>query len=258
MSILNKIVETVRHQVQKQKKERPVDQMGIDPSEGKSLVKKIESNSDISIIGELKKASPSSETIREDFHPLHLAKSIAEGGAVGISVLTEPNYFDGELNYLEEVSNFVDIPVLRKDFIVDEYQLYQSAEMNADSVLLISEILGNDLPRFVTLARELNMEPLVEIMNENQAELAESAEANLIGINNRNLNSMEINLSRTERILNNISNSFVSVSESGIGDRNDVERVMKAGADAVLVGTAIMNSDDLQKKVRNLRSAANG
>lgn len=258
MSILDKIVKTVRRSVEKQKREKSIEDMEINRDERRSLVKGIRSCSETSIIGELKRTSPTSGVMRKDFQPKHLAKSIAEGGAVGISVLTEPKYFDGKLEYLKEVSSSVEIPVLRKDFILDEYQLYQTAEMEADSVLLISEILGDDLPKFTRLARELNIEPLVEISKEEHIDLAERAESDLIGINNRDLNSMEIDLSRTGSILKNISNGFVVISESGIKERSDIEIISKAGADAALVGTAIMESRDVRRKIQDLRGVSNG
>lgn len=252
MSILDEIVETVQQRVEKEKEDRPVEQMEIDSYEGKSLVERIRSSSEISVIGELKKTSPTSEVFRENFQPSRLAKSISGGGAVGISVLTEPSYFDGDIDYLEEVLKSVEIPVLRKDFVVDEYQLYQSAEIKSDSVLLISEILGKELPRFVELTQDLGMQPLVEVSNEDQAESAVASGAELIGVNNRDLKSMEIDLSRTERVFDNISDGVVLVSESGIDDRDDVRKVAKAGADAVLVGSAIMNSSNVREKVRRL------
>ncbi|KXA97337.1 hypothetical protein AKJ40_02625 [candidate division MSBL1 archaeon SCGC-AAA259M10] len=258
MSILSEIVETVRRQVRKQKEETPVEEMKIEPIERKSLTENIETNPNTSIIGELKRTSPSSGVIREDFQPSELARSIAEGGAVGISVLTEPVYFDGKIEYLREVSNSVEVPVLRKDFIVEKYQLYQTAASHADSVLLIAEILGEELPEFVALTKELGMEPLVEVRDEGQVELAEDAEAKLVGINNRDLKSMEIDLSRFERIINSIPEGLVTVSESGIEKRQDVERVTKAGADAVLVGTAMMESTDVKGKVLSLIGDPNG
>ncbi|KXA94619.1 hypothetical protein AKJ36_02540 [candidate division MSBL1 archaeon SCGC-AAA259I07] len=258
MSVLSKIVETVRHRVRKQREKVPVEEMKIEPVERKSLTEKIETNPNTSIIGELKRTSPSSGVIREDFQLPELARSIAEGGAVGISVLTEPVYFDGKIEYLREVSNSVEIPVLRKDFIVEKYQLYQTAASHADSVLLIAEILDEELPEFVALTKELDMEPLVEVRNKEQAELAEDAEAELIGINNRDLKSMEIDLSRTERIINSIPEGLVTVSESGIENRHDVERVTQAGADAVLVGIAIMESTDVKRKVLSLTGDPHG
>ncbi len=252
MNILDEIVETVQLRIEKEKGDKPLEEMEINSYDGKSLADKIRSASETSVIGELKKTSPTSEVFRENFQPSQLAKSISRGGAVGISVLTEPSYFEGDIDYLVEVLNSVEIPVLRKDFIVDEYQLYQSAEMKTDSVLLISEILGEELSKFVELAQDLGMEPLVEVRNEEQAELAKASGAELIGVNNRDLNSMEIDISRTERVFENISDEFVLVSESGIGDRADVRKVAKAGADAVLVGSAIMNSSNVQEKVRSL------
>ncbi len=258
MSILDEIVKSVRLRVQERKKEKPIEEMEIESNGRRSLTGRIESNSGISVIGELKQSSPSSGVIREEFRPQELAKSIVDGGAAGISVLTEPNYFGGKLNYLREVSASVEIPVLRKDFIVEEYQLYQSSAMDSDAVLLIAEILGEDLPRFVSLTRELGMEPLVEVGNKEQIGLAADVGANLIGINNRDLNSMMIDLSRTEDILKSAEGDFLTISESGIKDRTDVRRVMEKGADAVLVGTAVMSSDNVQEKVRSLRGVKDG
>lgn len=258
MTILDEIVETVRHRVREKKADEPIEEMKIERQNGRSLIRKIETNSNPSLIGELKRASPSSGLIRPDFQPSALAKSIVEGGAIGISVLTDPDYFEGSTEYFQRVSESVEVPVLRKDFIVDEYQLYESAAMNAHVVLLIAEVLGGELPDFVELTRELEMEPLVEIRNQEQAELAEEAQAKLIGVNNRDLRSMEIDLSRTERMLDYVPDGAILISESGIREKQDVKRVMKAGADAVLVGTALMESENVEGKVRSLVGANDG
>ncbi|KXA88993.1 hypothetical protein AKJ57_05995 [candidate division MSBL1 archaeon SCGC-AAA259A05] len=251
MSVLSEIVENVRCRVEREKKKNPKTR--VEHSGARSLRKSIEDNSSgASVIAELKRASPSAGEIRSEFRVSELAESVANGGAVGVSVLTEPEWFKGRKEFLTEVRDTVDLPVLRKDFIVDEYQLYQSAEMRADAVLLIAEVLGKRLPEFVNKIRNLGMESLVEVRDKEQANLACFAEPDLIGINNRDLKTMEIDISRTEEVLEYLPDEFVSVSESGIRSRQDVERVLEAGADAVLVGTAIMESEDVGSKVRNL------
>lgn len=255
MSVLSEIVEDVRRRVKKEKEANPLDVEKIDRSKGRSLRESIESNSaKVSVIAELKKASPSMGEIRSGLSPARLAKAMARGGAAGVSVLTEPEYFGGRPKFLKEAREAVRLPVLRKDFIVDKYQLHQSAQLGADAVLLISEVLGKEITEFVDIARDLGMEPFVEVRNEDQAELARFSEANLIGINNRDLETLEVDISRTEQLLEYLPDDSVSVSESGIKTRNDVERILEAGADAVLVGTAIMESEDVEDKVRSLVS----
>ena len=251
MNILEEIVENVKRKVEKKKKSNPVSRE-TDPYDGKSLKDSINGFSEISVIGELKRSSPTAGEIRSEFQIKELASSLSSGGVRGISILTEPEYFDGSLEYLKDVKSSVEVPVLRKEFIVDEYQLYRSAEAGADAVLLIAEVLGEDIGEYVDLAHRLGMETLVEASTEGQARLAESVGTDLLGVNNRNLETMEIDLGRTKRIIECTSDKSVIVSESGIKDRKDVERVVKWGADAVLVGTAIMESEDVEEKVREL------
>lgn len=251
MSVLSEIVKNVRSRVEREKKENPMGRVGHPGA--RSLRESIENNSSgASVIAELKKASPSAGEIRSDFPVSELAGSVADGGAVGISVLTEPEWFEGRREFLAEVRENVDLPVLRKDFIVDKYQLYRSAEMRADAVLLIVEVLGERLPEFVEETRDLGMESLVEVRNIEQTNIACFAEPDLVGVNSRDLKTMEIDISRTEEVLDYLPEGFVSVSESGIKTRQDVERVMEAGADAVLVGTAVMEAEDVEGKVRDL------
>lgn len=252
MSVLSEIVASVQGRVEKEKKTTPRQDFRPERLEKRSLRAAIENNQNVSVIGELKRASPTSGLIREDFPVSQLAKSMEEGGAVGVSVLTEPDYFNGKLEYLEKVRESVDLPILRKDFIIDKYQLYQTADTGADVVLLISGILGEKLPDFVKTTIELGMEPLVEVWTKEQVKMCENMGKGLVGVNNRNFETMEIDLSRTEHILKNISEELISVSESGIRSRQNVDYVMEAGADAVLVGTAIMKSDNVESKVHNL------
>jgi len=147
------------------------------------------------------------------------------------------------------------VPVLRKDFIVDEYQLYESAELGADAVLLITGILGKNLKRFIELARELGMESLVEVDDEEQVKLASAAGAEMIGINNRDLKTMQVDITRTAQLAPLVPDGVLLVSESGIRMPNDVAFVLDAGADAVLVGTALMKSSSIEQQVRSLVGA---
>ncbi len=251
MTILDEIVETVKNRVEGRSDRLQED--GVASFDGRSSLRAaIRGSAGAPVIGELKKSSPSSGEIRSEFEVKELSRSIYRGGASGVSVLTEPEYFDGNLDYIEEVKKAVEIPVLRKDFIVSKSQLRESAKLGADAVLLIAHILGDNLSEFVDLAHSLGMETLVEVSDEDQVRLAESTETDLIGINNRNLETMSVNLERTRKVIEGTSDKSVIVSESGISDREDVERVMEWGVDAVLVGTAIMESRDVEGKVREL------
>ncbi len=252
MSILEDIVEDVRTDVEREKKVNPIDFPDLENFEKRSLLESIKKESNAPVIGELKRASPSEGLIRSDFEVDGLAISLVNGGVVGISVLTESNRFRGKLEYLRTVHDTVEVPILRKDFIVDEYQLYQAKKYGADAVLLITEVLGDTLPKFVNKSKELELETLVEVRDKDQAKFATSVDADIIGINNRDLRTMEIDLSRTERISRYIPEDTVLLSESGIKNRADVEKILEAGADAVLVGTSIMKSNNVEGKVREL------
>lgn len=170
-------------------------------------------------------------------------------------MLTEPKYFKGDLSYLLRIRKAVDVPVLRKDFIVDEYQLYQSVELGADAVLLIAGVLGEDLKRFIDLTRELGMESFVEVDEEERVKFASAAGAELMGINNRDLKTMQVNITRTARLAPLVPDKVVLVSESGMYMPNDIKFVLDAGADAVLVGTSLMKSRNIEQQVRSFVNA---
>lgn len=242
----------VKIRVRQLARAKPIDRMHINRSPKRSLCKAIENASKVPLIAEIKRASPSAGDIRLDINVLEVAHAMVRGGAIGLSILTEPKHFRGDPGYLREVRRAVDVPILRKDFIVEEYQLYESADLGADVILLISELLGQTLPQFIDLARELGMEALVEVANEEQVKLAVSAGAELIGINNRDLRSMRVDIGRTKRLAPLVPEDVVLISESGIRTPSDVEAVLKAGADAVLIGTALMRSRDIEQKVRAL------
>jgi indole-3-glycerol phosphate synthase len=192
------------------------------------------------LIAEIKKASPSAGVICEDFDPVRIGRAYEAGGASCLSVLTDESFFQGSLEDLRKVREAVQIPLLRKDFIIDERQILQAAENGADAILLIVRILSDaQLGQFYNLAMEGGLAALVETHDERELERALAAGANLIGINNRNLDTFVVDLAVTERLAAGLSHKFV-VAESGLHTRADVERVQRAGARAILVGESLM------------------
>lgn len=252
MTVLDEIVERTRKRVEEESIFRPLDEMKLNPSIGRSLRESINRAPGTPVITEIKLASPTSGVIRHEVDLVEVAREMTNGGSAGISVLTEPEYFNGRLDFLPSVRGVTPLPVLRKDFIVDKYQLYESAEAGADAVLLIAGVIGESLPEFVMTSRELGMECLVEVSDDAEVELALSTDPDLIGINNRDLEKMEIDLSRTERLARLIPGEVTVVSESGIDGSSEADAMLEAGADAVLVGTSIMKSESVEGKVREL------
>jgi indole-3-glycerol phosphate synthase len=200
----------------------------------------------ISLIAEVKKASPSRGVIRALFQPVEIAQAYERHGASCISVLTDESYFQGSLENLRDVRAAVQLPVLRKDFIIDAYQLYEARAAGADAVLLIAECLDDcNLRKLHNEAVALGMSPLVELYEPENLQRVFDAGATLIGINNRNLRTFETDLAHTLRLRERIPDQCVLVSESGIRTRDDVERLAAAGVDAILVGESLMASADI-------------
>lgn len=208
----------------------------------------------VAVIAEIKPASPSAgELVGPLFDPRILAQEYCGGGAAAISVLTERNYFHGEPHFIRRAKTRIPLPILRKDFIFDPYQIYQSAALEADALLLIVSILEPPLLRDLhQLTTEQGMAALVEVHNEADIEQAGEIGAPLIGINNRDLSTLEVDLAVTERLAPQAPKGALLVSESGIGSREDVQRVAAAGIDAVLVGTTLMKSDEPSVAIRGL------
>ncbi|MGI8924047.1 MAG: indole-3-glycerol phosphate synthase TrpC [Fimbriimonadales bacterium] len=207
----------------------------------------------VALIAEIKKASPSRGTIVENFDPRRIATDYEEGGASCLSVLTDEKYFQGSSDDLAAARNEVGLPVLRKDFIVDERQVYESRAMGADCILLIVAAL--ELPQlndYCALARELGMDTLIEVHDEREMEAAGLAQARLIGINNRDLATFETDLGTTVRLAPYAPQGSVLVSESGIWTNDDVLRAAEAGAKAVLVGESLVRQADIPRAVREL------
>jgi len=200
------------------------------------------------VISEIKRKSPTRGKIR-DVDPVKTAKQMKKGGACAISVLTD-KHFDGSLDDLRMVKEAVKIPILRKDFIIDKFQIYQSYGAGADVILLIVSLLKEKTKKFVELTHELGMEALVEIHSEDELKFALDSGARLIGINNRDLKTLQIELGTTELLARKIPTNRIIVSESGINGKEDLERVLTAGASAILIGTSIMKSENIEERVR--------
>jgi indole-3-glycerol phosphate synthase len=211
---------------------------------------------DIRLIAEVKKASPSKGVIRTDFNPVEIARIYASNGASAISVLTEAKYFQGSIEHLTDIRNALSnkrLPLLRKDFLCDPYQIYESRAYGADSLLLIVAILKPEkLQELLRISHELDMSCLVEVHNEAEVEIALRSEAMIIGINNRNLATFTVDLTTTERLRPLIPPDRVVVSESGIRERNDMEKLRHIGIDAVLVGESLMSAPNIAAKMKEL------
>lgn len=207
----------------------------------------------VSLIAEVKRASPSKGLIRSDFDPVSIATTYAAHGATAISVLTDEAFFQGSLEYLRQIRLAVDIPLLRKEFIIDPYQIYESRAASADAILLIVACLEpTQLSDYMHLATELGLDVLVEVHDEAELEIAVQAKANLIGINNRNLKTFETTLNVTKRLGANIPSGVPFVSESGIFTREHVLEVGEAGARSILVGESLMRQADMGAHIRNI------
>ncbi len=199
----------------------------------------------VAVIAEIKKASPSKGVIRERFDPPEIARRYAAGGATCLSVLTDEAYFQGHDRYLQEVKATVDLPVLRKDFVVDPYQIYEARVLGADCVLLIASALTtSQLAEFHELARNLGLDALIEVHDAKETAHAVTLDPGMIGINNRNLRTFETRLDTTIELAGHIPDSILIVSESGIHTAADIERLRARRAGAFLIGEAFMRADD--------------
>jgi indole-3-glycerol phosphate synthase len=207
----------------------------------------------IKFIAEVKKASPSAGIIREDFNYIDIAKEYESGGASAISVLTDKEFFKGDIKYLSEIKETVSLPALRKDFIIDPYQIYEARAASADLVLLIARILTKEeIDAFLALSHELGMECLVEVHDNDELEKVLETEAVIIGINNRNLDTFETNLDTTLQLYHRIPDGKIVVSESGIKTSADVLVLEEAGIDAILIGETLMRSRNISQKIKEL------
>jgi indole-3-glycerol phosphate synthase len=213
----------------------------------------------VALIAEVKHASPSKGVLIEDFDPVRLGTTYAENGAAAISVLTDARFFQGQLDYLTRVREAVGVPVLRKDFIVDPYQVYEARAAGADAILLIAAALGNgQLADLHALAHELGLAALVEVHDESEIARAARVGAPLVGVNNRDLKTFSIDLGTTARLAALAPEGVTLVAESGVQSAEDVRRMGALGAHAVLVGEALVKSGELAEAVRDFSSQPRG
>lgn len=256
--ILDEIAERTRTRVAELKKARDIFSLRRDaenmPGESRASFRKALEAPGISFICEVKKASPSKGIIAPDFPYREIAGEYEEAGAAAVSVLTEPCYFLGSDRYLQEIAERVKLPLLRKDFTVDAYQLYEARILGASAVLLICAILEKEqLREYGEIARSMGMAALVETHTEEEVEMALGAGAEIIGVNNRNLKTFEVDITTSGRLRALIPDEVVFVSESGIKTPEDVAALKAIGTDAVLIGEAFMRSPDKKRQLAVLR-----
>jgi indole-3-glycerol phosphate synthase len=209
---------------------------------------------ELAVIAEVKKASPSAGTISADFDAVEIARAYAAAGANALSILTDEKYFQGRLSYLSQIREAVDLPLLRKDFIIHEVQIYEAIVAGADAILLIVGALEQDqLHHLFEVATNYQLDVLVEVHDLEEMERALETNARIIGINNRNLRTFEVDLTTTERLSEEVGPDHILVSESGIYTGEDTRRIQSWGADAILVGEALMRASDKTVKMAELK-----
>ena len=218
----------------------------------RAMESKIQANQS-AVIAEIKKASPSKGLLRENFDPANIAESYAKHGAACLSILTDKDYFQGEESYLRQARAACQLPVIRKDFIIDPYQIYEARTIDADCILLIVSALDDEnLQSLFDLAHELEMDVLMEVHDEQEMQRALKTGARLIGINNRNLRTFETSLDTTINMLDMVSDNHILVTESGIHTADDVQLMRDNGVNAFLVGEAFMRADNPGEKLEEL------
>lgn len=255
MTVLGKIVDAKRKEIAANKTKRPLSEFkeGLKGRQKTRDFKRSLQGKGIQLIGEIKKISPGHGILRESFNPVALAEAYERAGAASLSVLTDEPFFGGHLSYLKKIKSFVKLPLLRKDFILDEYQLYESADASADAILLISAILAQEqMNRLIRVSKELGMASLLEVHTEEDLEKALSTEAEIIGINNRDLQTFEVDFQTSERLMKRIPKGKVVVSESGIHSREEVRRLETLGFHAVLIGQAFMERSNIEEAIHEV------
>lgn len=255
-SILATIVKKKHQEVEQAKCERSLGQLQQACSEApapRDFLNALRGYSEIRLIAEVKKASPSKGVIRADFDPVEIAKTYEGAGAAALSVLTDEHFFQGHLEYLREIRKHVSIPILRKDFIVDQYQVWEARAAGADAVLLIAECLTETkLRELLALVHSLSMTALVEFHDEESLPAVLGSQAPLVGVNNRDLNTFQVDLGHVVRMRRLIPGHVTLVGESGIASRQDAVYLQENQINAMLVGESLMRSHDISAAVHAL------
>lgn len=257
MTILDELAQSARIRVEKEKKflsEDAIRSQALTLPKGNFEFEKALKKQDIAFICECKKASPSKGIIAHNFPYLDIAKEYEQAGADCISVLTEPTRFLGSDLFLKEIAASVKIPCIRKDFIVDEYMIYQAKLLGAKAVLLICSILdGKQIAQYINICDSLGISALTEVHDEKEIKIAINAGARIIGVNNRNLKDFTVNPDNSRRMRELVPENIIFVSESGVKTSEDIDLLRKIGADAVLIGETLMKSGDKKQKLKELR-----
>jgi indole-3-glycerol phosphate synthase len=258
-TILDKIAAHKKGEVQESKERRPQKVLkkriaGLNAT--RSFKAALAHEDRISLIAEIKKASPSAGILRDDFDAMEIAQTYEKEGADAISILTDEAFFQGSLVTLSIIREMSSLPLLRKDFIIDPYQIYEARAFGADAILLIVSLVSPDTLRsYLKTAQSLELAALVEVHAEEELHIAVEAGADIIGINNRNLHTFAVDMENTLELLPELPEDVLCVSESGINNADDIKQLRRAGVDAVLVGTAFMKAKNIAEKIQQLRSA---
>ena len=254
--ILEKIIENKKREIEILKREVPLEKLKEklkDLKPTRDFKGAISKQGKINLIAEIKRKSPSQGEICKDFNPLKIAKVYEKEGASAISILTDKEFFGGDISLLSQVKEITTIPILRKEFIIDEYQIYQSRVWGADAILIIAKILREEeFNYFLTLAHNLNMHCLIEVHTEEELAKVLRTGGEIIGINNRNLSTLNIDLSLSLHLIKKIPQDRIVVSESGIETREEINLLEKNGFKAVLVGESLLRSKDIGLKIKEL------
>ena len=256
--ILNKIVEKRKEQLEREKSLISLEEIKafIESNRDKSrdfLFEGVLKSNDLTLIAEVKKASPSKGLINAHMNPVDTALKYQKAGAGAISVLTEEEYFLGDNRYLSEIADMVNIPLLRKDFIIDPYQIYHSKYLGASIILLIVAILDKEkLIEYLSLADSLGLNVIVEVHTEEELLVAIDIGAKIIGINNRNLKTFEVDLDTTKRLMELVPTNKLVISESGIKTADDVRYLKNLGVKGILIGETLMRSENIGKTIEGL------
>ncbi len=254
MDILDKIVENKKNEVNRFKKKNPIDKSNLRPFlPVRDFKKAISKPNCINLVAEVKRFSPSAGLIRENFNFIEIAKQYEEAGASAVSVLTDEKFFQGSLSYLKQIKKQISIPVLRKDFIIDEYQVYESILNGADAILLIADILSEfKLNKYIKIAKKYNLDCLIESHTEKSLRKSLNVKAEIIGINNRNLKTFKVDIKKTHKLIKIIPDKKVIVSESGIKSHKDILYLKNLKVNAVLIGEILMKADDINAKINEI------
>lgn len=255
--ILDELAEHARERVALDKEKIPLDKMkdlAFSLSKNNFRFEKALKENKISIIAEVKKASPSKGVISEDFPYIDIAKEYEKSGATCVSVLTEPKWFLGSDIIFRDVRRAIDLPIIRKDFTIDEYQIYQSKVLGADAVLLICALLDTDtIKAYLKICKELELSAIVETHNEEEIESAIKAGAKILGVNNRNLKDFTVNLDNASDLKKYVPDDIIFVAESGILSPQDGINLAKSGANALLIGEALMKTDSIENFINEIK-----